>query len=225
MTKIIAEEARLAAANSTVIFATNPKDSPPAIQGPSDGEAALPHLFDLFDYEMGKGIYHAVIIACFDDTGLWELKARTSIPVIGIGEAGYHAAMLLGKRFSVVTTLPISVPVIEKNITDQGMKMRCAKVRATCIPVLELEADPDAAKMRIASEIEEALETDGCDSIVLGCAGMANITAPLKKQFEIPIIDGVKAAIGFCETLHNLSQASMPDAKPSALGEQVSSPR
>lgn len=221
MTKVIAEESRLAASHSTEIFATNPKDSPPAIEGPADGEAALPHLFELFDQEMEKSIYDAVIIACFDDTGLWELKARASIPVIGIGEAGFHAAMLLGKRFSVVTTLPISVPVIEQNIADQGMVERCVKVRATSIPVLELEADPDAAKVRIASEIEAALESDGCDAIVLGCAGMANTTASLNKQFEIPIIDGVKAAIGLCETLHNLGNTSMRGAPSSTFADQA----
>ena len=43
---------------------------------------------------------------------LAEARARAHCPVIGIGQAGYHVAALLGARFAVLTTLPVSVPVI-----------------------------------------------------------------------------------------------------------------
>ncbi len=202
MTELIGEEARSVATGGTDIVAVNPVNSPPAIQGPADGKAALPHLMEVFDHELATADFDAVIVACFDDTGLWQLKARAAIPVIGIGEAGFHAAMLAGERFSVVTTLPVSVPVIEQNIADQGMSTRCVKVRATEIPVLGLEIDPDGSVARISQEIEAALIEDKCNAIVLGCAGMADISGALQAKFEVPIIDGVKIAVGFCETLH-----------------------
>jgi allantoin racemase len=202
MTDLVAAEARGAAAPGTEIVAVNPAEGPLAIQGVEDGAAALPHLIAMFDREMAAGTYDAVVIACFDDTGLWLLKERTSVPVVGIGEAGFHAAMLLGKRFTVITTLPVSVPVIEQNIVEQGITERCAEVRATSIPVLDLEADTAASLNRIAEEIEAGLTSAPCDTIILGCAGMANIVPPLKSRFGLPIIDGVKSAIGLCETLH-----------------------
>ena len=216
MTELIGEEARLAASEQTEIVAINPLNGPPAIQGAADGDAALPHLIELFDRQVATGEYDAVIIACFDDTGLWQLKERSGLPVIGIGEAGFHAAMLLGKRFSVVTTLPVSVPVIEENIADQGISARCAKVRATEIPVLELEANRGASFLRISQEIGAALTEDRCDSIVLGCAGMTDIAEELQKKFKIPIIDGVKAAVGLCEMLYKVDGNRAPFSKADA---------
>ena len=204
MTELVAMEAQSVAADQTEITAVNPTDSPPAIQGADDGEAALPHLIDLFDQQISEHDFDAAVIACFDDTGLWELKERADIPVVGIGEAGFHAAMLFGSRFTVITTLPASVPVIEDNIGRQGMGKRCAEVRATNIPVLELEAKPEASVERISEEIDAVLSRGNCDSIVLGCAGMADIAEELQSRYTIPIVDGVKAAIGLCETLYKL---------------------
>ena len=204
MTKLIADEARNAAFGETEIIAVNPVASPPAIQGQEDGDAALPHLIELFDRMLADQEFDAVIIACFDDTGLWQLKGRSNVPVIGIGEASFHAAMLFGRSFSIVTTLPVSVPVIEQNIVSQGITGRCAQVRATNIPVLELEANPEASVARISEEIEAAISAGNCDAIVLGCAGMADITETLQARFDVPIVDGVKAAVGLCETLHKL---------------------
>ena len=103
MTAAIGAAATRTAAPDPTIVALNPADGPPAIQGAEDGAAALPGLFALFDAEvLGKGGYDAVVIACFDDTGLKTLKARSPVPVLGIGEAGYLAAMLVAERFSVV---------------------------------------------------------------------------------------------------------------------------
>jgi len=204
MTKLVAAEARSVARAGTSIVAVNPTEGPAAIQGASDGAEALPHLIEVFDKQTAENAFDAVVIACFDDTGLWFLRERASIPVIGIGEAGFHAAMLSGRKFTVITTLPISVPVIEQNIVEQGMAGRCAEVRATSIPVLELEADPAASIERISVEIEASLKSTECDAIVLGCAGMTNIVEPLKRRFDLPIIDGVKAAIGLCEMLNNI---------------------
>src|SRR5690606_29400625 len=124
------------AASGTEIVARNPATGPASIQGADDGEAALPGLFGEIDQAEG---FDAIVIACFDDTGLYAARRRTQVPVIGIGEAAYHAAMLVAERFSVVTTLSVSIPVIQENIMRYGLSARCGKVRASNVPVLELE--------------------------------------------------------------------------------------
>lgn len=202
MTRKIEAAAKSIAALGTQITAMNPLTGPPAIQGPEDGEAALPGLYALFEKEIiEKRAHDMVIIACFDDTGLLNLKRRSVTPVLGIGEAAFHAAMLISERFSVVTTLGVSVPIIEDNIYRYGFASRCSRVRASEIPVLDLEDAEDSVIETLASEIELAIEQDDCGAIVLGCAGMADLSTTLSSRFGIPVIDGVAAAVSLCEAL------------------------
>jgi allantoin racemase len=202
MTHKIAAAARAAAGPLSRITAINPLAGPAAIQGPEDGAAALPGLFDLVERSLKTDpSVSAMIIACFDDTGLWELKASAPVPVIGIGEAAYHVASVASERFSVVTTLPVSVPVLEENLRRTGLAARCARVRASDVPVLDLENPHSNARHRIEVEIGDALRHDGVGAIALGCAGMADLAADLTAHFKVPVIDGVASAVRLAEAI------------------------
>lgn len=206
MTAVIGNAARACAKEPEGIRAINPETGPASIQGAEDGERALPGLHEVFGREvLGNNSCDAVIIACFDDTGLWELRQRSPVPVIGIGEAGYHLAMLLGERFSVVTTLGVSIPVLESNIKKYGYSGRCSRVRASGVPVLE--ADNAQSFARIENEVGAAFEQDEIQSVVLGCAGMANLAEQLTMKHEKPVVDGVAAAVGLCETAWGVTSA------------------
>lgn len=210
MTRAIGDAARAAARQGTRITAINPPDTPPAIQGAEDGAAALPSLFELFEREViAKGGYDACIIACFDDLGLMELKQISPIPVVGIGEASYLAGMLLGRRFSVVTTLEASVPVIKENVTRYGEALRCVGVRASQVAVLELDNDAALAHRRISSQIREAVTQEQAQSVALGCAGMGPLAARLSGEFQMPVIDGIEIAVAFVEALHQTAMRGL----------------
>jgi allantoin racemase len=198
MTEKAAIAARAVARPDTQITATNPSQGPASIQGFHDVAMCLPGLLgEIARYPQAD----AVIIACFDDTGLDAARCQTDVPVIGIGEAAYHAASFLACKFSVITTLRRSVPGIEANLKRYGLAARCAKVRATEIPVLELERGDPATLAKIKNEIARALEEDGAEAIVLGCAGMADLMRKLSDEFKVPVIDGVACATTFAEAL------------------------
>ena len=115
MTEKIGRAARAAAASGTEIIAVNPMDGPVAIEGYYDEAFSVPGLLA----EIAKGDASGVsahIIACFDDTGLEAARCVSFAPVIGIGEAAFHLASMLGHRFSVVTTLSRSIAAIENNL-------------------------------------------------------------------------------------------------------------
>ncbi|MFN7573220.1 MAG: aspartate/glutamate racemase family protein, partial [Betaproteobacteria bacterium] len=78
---------------------------------------------------------------------------------------------------------------------------RCARVRAAEVPVLALEEPGSPARARIAEEIERALREDRAEAIVLGCAGMADLAAGLSREFGVPVVDGVAAAVKLAESL------------------------
>lgn len=201
MTAGIVAAARSAAPLAEVLGWTNP-DGPPAIQGPEDGAAAVPGLLALLPAAQEARV-DAIIIGCFDDTGLAEARAAAHCPVIGIGQAAFHAAAMLAGGFSALTTLPVSVPVIEGNIAAQGFGPVCREVRASGIPVLEVdEGAPETIAALRADLARMALEGDR--AVVLGCAGMAAHLPALQQGLPVRLVDGVRAAAGFAQALARL---------------------
>jgi allantoin racemase len=201
MTRKIGDAARSAASPGTRIIAVNPKDGPPSIEGYFDEVFAIPGMIG----EMQKHpTASACVIACFDDTGLDAARCVGAAPVVGIGEAAFHMASLIAGKFSVVTTLSRSVPAIEHNLVRYGLASRCAGVRASDVPVLELEVPGSNARSRISEEIERAIRDDGAEAIVLGCAGMADLAAALGNEHGLPVLDGVSCAVRLCESLVSL---------------------
>jgi len=203
MTDTIRRAAERAAAPGTRIVALNPPTGPESIEGFYDDALAVPGLLG----EIAKGEALGVaahVIACFDDTGLDAARALACAPVVGIGEAAFHVASLIAGRFAVVTTLPRSVPTIEFNLIRYGLAARCARVRASNVPVLDLEKRQSDAVERIDAQIAAAKSNDGAEAIVLGCAGMADLAAELTARHDMPVIDGVAAAVALAETLVRL---------------------
>ncbi len=163
------------------------------VQGEKDGNAAIPHLLDLVKQADESGA-KAIIIGCFDDTGLNAARENASCPVIGIGQAAYHLASLYGRRFSVVTTLEVSVPILASNINSYGLGNNLARVRASGVTLLALEDDRGNATRRVKDEISAALAEDNTDSVVLGCAGMVHIVDE-SEDLPVKLIDGVHSAV------------------------------
>lgn len=198
MTQKAAVAARRVARADTEIIATNPVEGPYSIEGFYDVALCMPGLLE--EAARHRDI-DGIIIACFDDTGLDAMRCLVDVPVIGIGEAGYHAATMLSHRFSVVTTLSRSVAGISDNLKRYGLIAKCASVRATDIPVLKLEEGDPACLDDIRAEIAAAIEQDKAEAIVLGCAGMADLMQQLSNEFGIPVIDGISCAVGMAEAL------------------------
>lgn len=193
MTESIVAAARTALPAAATVMGWTNDDGPPAIQGPEDGAAAIPGLLARLAAAREAGV-DVIVIACFDDTGLNDLRAAAHCPVLGIGQSAYAMAGLLGRRFSVITTLAVSVPVIRDNIRRQGFDSNCAAIRPTGLPVLTVEAGGEAVVHRIAQEIAAAAREDGGATAVLGCAGMAGLREAITAKTAFPIIDGVRAS-------------------------------
>jgi len=201
MTEKIAAAARAAASPGVEILATNPAYGPESIEGYYDEVFSIPGLIE--EIRAAEAV-DAVVIACFDDTGLDAARCATDVPVIGIGEAAFHVASLIAARFSVVTTLARSIAPIEHNLVRYGLASRCARVRAAEVSVLALEDPASGARAAIRAEVEAALSEDGAEAIVLGCAGMTDLASALGQAVGAPVLDGVACAVGLAEALARL---------------------
>jgi allantoin racemase len=199
MTTLIGAQARAAAGPGVLIEAVNPPSGPVSIESHLDEAAAVPGLLD----EIGAGELEGCdgyVIACFGDPGLFAAREIAAGPVVGIAEAAMRTAGYLGRRFSVVTTLGRTIGHAWDIARRSGVAELCAGMHACEIPVVDLETDP-LARQRILASARAALERDGSDVIVLGCAGMADLGTELSAALGCPVVDGVAAATVTVESL------------------------
>ncbi len=191
---------RVAAAGTEIWGGTGQGEAPLSIEGFADEAMSVPSMLAQIRAAERQGA-QATVIACFDDPGLDAAREVANGPVIGICQAAIQAAMVLSKRFSIVTTLPRSVPAIEDLVQRYGAGQHCRRVRCIDLPVLAIESDAERAFDLMLAEIENARQQDGAEAVILGCAGMSEMTDALARASGLVVIDGVAVALKMAEAL------------------------
>jgi allantoin racemase len=202
MTESIGAQAAAVASPGTEIVPLTPPFGAESVEGNYESYLAAvavmeavrsyPHPFD------------AVIQAGYGEHGREGLQELLDVPVVDITEAAASTAQFLGHRYSVVTTLDRTVPLIEDRLKLAGLADRCASVRASGMAVLDLESDAEAAVEAIVEQAAQAVERDKAEVICLGCGGMAGLTERVVKRTGVPVVDGVAAAVTIAESLVRL---------------------
>jgi allantoin racemase len=161
--------------------------------------------------------YSAVLIDTVSDSGLRALRSRLSIPVVGPGEAAFHTAMMLGKRFTVLTMWPQWFPLYEKTLTEYGLWDRVASLRSidTRPDVTELlQGKEEVIFGKLKAEAEAAIEEDGADVIVLGSTTMHQSAGYLAANLPVPVINPGLVAYKQVEVLLELGLTHSKKAFP-----------
>jgi allantoin racemase len=224
MTAEIAGAARAVAAADTEIVAAKPWFGTEAIDSAAESYLSAVGVMDVvasmtaadtFDFD-------AVILAGFGEHGKDALQEMLSVPVFDIAECAAHVAHLIGRRFSVITTLARSIPAIQDRLTLAGLTAHCASVRACGLGTAEVDADAAGAVQAIVDEAARAVAEDGADVICLGCAGMAGVTAAISAKLGVPAVDGVAAAVAMAQAVVGLG---LTTSKVGALAEGPPNPR
>lgn len=200
MTAIIGDSARAIASPKTEIIAVNPPHGPVSIEGHYDEAISVPGVLAEVQAGEAAGV-DGYVIACFGDPGLAAARELARGPVLGIAEAAMHAASMIATGFSVVTTLGRTKCIAAHLVEQYGMERFCRGIWATELAVLDLDDPAGEARSQILATCRQALATDECGAIVLGCAGMANLSQSLTAELGIPVIDGVGVAVKFVEAL------------------------
>jgi allantoin racemase len=202
MTEVIAASARSVAAPGTEIIGLTPTFGAESVEGNFESYlAAVAVMNAVVSY---PGRYDAVIQAGFGEHGREGLQELLDVPVVDITEAAGHLASLLGHRYSVITTLDRTVPLISDRLTLAGLAGRCASVRSSGLSVLQLEREPETAVKAIVAEAELAVRDDHAEVICLGCGGMAGLDDAVREATGVPVVDGVTAAVKLAESLVEL---------------------
>nr|WP_289306490.1 aspartate/glutamate racemase family protein [Acinetobacter cumulans] len=203
MTHAIGEAAQKVALQETEIIAVSPSHGPKSIEGHFDEAMSAVGILELVQQGKAQEV-HGHVIACFGDPALHAAREVASAPVIGIAEAAFHVATLISTKFSIVTTLPRTKIIAEHLLHQYGFAGDCAQIRCIDLPVLALEYDKETAYQKLLESCREAKAQDGIGSIVLGCGGMAEMAEQVSAVLDIPVIDGVRAAVKLIEALHGM---------------------
>jgi allantoin racemase len=202
MTEAIGEAARRYASPGTETVALQPYFGAEAVDSYFESYLSATAVIDrVLAYDEP---YDPVVMAGFGEHGREGLQELVEQPVVEICEASAHVAMMIGRAYSVVTTLQRSVPPIEDRLRVSGLFDRCASVRASGMSTLDVDRDPAGAIRAVVDEARKAVEIDHAEVICLGCAGMAGLEEAITTELRVPVIDGVGAAVRLAEALVGL---------------------
>ena len=198
MTESIERMAKRYADSDTEIIAVSPKTGPDSVETYVDEYLAIPGVLQ----EIVKGEQEgadAYIIACFGDPGLQAAREITDKPVLGIAESAIATAKVLAPYFSIVSVLDRSRKVTEDVVKNYGAEPFCRSIRSTGLSVLEFGRNPEMGLAALAQQGRKAVEEDGAECILLGCAGFVDFVDSLKEELGVPVLDGVMPAIKLAE--------------------------
>ena len=198
MTETIAAGARAAALPGTRILPLTPDWGVASAEGWFDSYLSAASVLDLLQ-RLDQPV-DGVVMAGFGEHGREGARELLDVPVVDITEAAALHALVLGRRYAVVTTLARAQGQIEDSLRTAGLLERCTGIHATGLGVLDLERDPATTEKAFTNAARAAIDA-GADVICLGCAGMSGLDARMTEQLGIPVIDGVSCAVGLLETL------------------------
>jgi allantoin racemase len=205
----------------TAMNAVKRADTVLEVKNPSVGPAGLASGYDevIAGYELVQMVqtarhqgYDAIIIACYSDPGIVAAKELCDFPVVGIAEASMHMACMLGRKFTVLTTSKARIPSKEAYVLYNGLDSRLASVRPLGVTVVETSHEPERTKDAILAVARKAIEEDGAEVIILGCAGMAGYAEELEQKLGVPVLDPNAVALKMAEAMVDLQ------LKPSRIG-------
>ncbi|KAJ9123785.1 hypothetical protein QFC24_003559 [Naganishia onofrii] len=134
------------------------------------------------------------------------LRELTTIPIVGIMEAGILFGSQVGGNVGVVTTDKRWEPLLEHEIEGElGLKRQCsAGVISSGLSVLELETLPkEEVYEALCKAARKMVHEREADAILLGCAGMVGLNQVIQEAVgpEVTVLDPVVCAAEMCISL------------------------
>ncbi|MBA7501212.1 hypothetical protein ES704_03974 [subsurface metagenome] len=171
-------------------------------------------------FQAEKEGFDAVILSCFYDPMLRELRQAVNIPVVSMLESSLALALMMGAKVGVVTVSPEAACDHEELIHKYGLRERAVRIR----PIPETAEEQPMALMDAHRDIEafkkvaRELIADGADVLIPACGLMSpalRLAPGAEKEYPngltevdgVPVMDSIGVAIKMVEALVSLKQA------------------
>ncbi len=136
--------------------------------------------------------YDAVCIDTVSDSGVAALRSILSIPVIAPGRTMFMTALMLGRRFGVLSMWQRWFGLYERTLRDLAMEDRCAGMRS-------IDTQPDSKNLLDGKEDDllpllyeaamQLVELDGADVVCLGSTTMHQAHRYLQERLPVPVLN------------------------------------
>jgi allantoin racemase len=216
ITDRIAQAARAAAPPGTIIEGMTAPYGLPLIVTRADWLLSGPPILAALAEKRGQ--YDAAVIAVFGDPALEAAKLLLDVPVVGISEAAFHAASMLGRRFGIVSFTAALRPMFEDCLDHHGLRGRCAGFRM---------GPPDASypaqlgakeQAELLGLIEQSVTLDGAEAVILAGGPLAGLAPVLQPKARVPLVDGTAAAVRLAAALAGLAPVARARAPRELTG-------
>lgn len=167
-----------------------------------------------------KDGFDAIIITCFGDPMLDQIRSFVNIPVISIGEASLRMATIMGKKFGLVTISENNIYEAHHTIESYGLIDYCAGIAVTSEKPKEQPGALINAKNAIVGfkEVTKKLIDNGAEILIPGCGLMSpalRLAPGCEDEYPdgctevngVPIMDVMSVALKMAEMMIELKNA------------------
>jgi len=151
--------------------------------------------------------YDAVVIGCFYDLGLREAREVSGRAIVTAPcQSTTAIASHLGNTFSVLVGRRKNISKMSENVSLYGHEHRMVSMRPLGLGVHEYQVDHERTRSILLTEGRKAVEEDGAEVIILGCAANFGFYRQMQDELGVPVIDAVLAPLKYAELLAETAQ-------------------
>ena len=158
--------------------------------------------------EAERNGFDAYAMATIPNPLIREIRTLVDIPVVGYGEASYHVASMLGRRFGLLVFIDRMAPLLEDHIAGHGLASRCVGVRPSGVTFQQVLAGyttPGPVIERFQDSARDLIRA-GADVIIPGEMPLNVLLAinGVKTVDGVPILDGLAVTMKMAEAFADL---------------------
>lgn len=170
-----------------------PKDVEFSIECLDDGYETIENEFHaavngaILIAKIQKGIEEdvkGIVIDCFDDPALEEIRDIVNVPVAGVGRTTLYAASTVSDKVGVITTDREGEIVLEKKLSSLGLERIVSSITSLNLSVEDLMVSEKNLLEKLVEAADEMIEQNGVDTICLGCTCFNYIADSFREEIR-----------------------------------------
>jgi allantoin racemase len=151
--------------------------------------------------------YDGIVISCFEDPGLADVRSVVGIPVVGPCQTALQLANFVGGSFFIVSPDREAEPLVRRSVSDAGLTDRFASFVHMPFEIEGTSYDSTLPEST-AGLIKSTRKTTHAETAILGCTAFTQCYDTIRDLAGGRIIEPARASIRMLEHLIDLESRS-----------------